>query len=102
VDPEDDVGIVTRTKAGRYCVEVQLVSGDPLHALWQLATLERELRPLEYSLVAMAREERSTWRELGEALGMSAQAVQERYGPAVKELLAGGGSRTVTTTRSSR
>lgn len=93
------MGIATRSKRGRYCVEVQLVQDDPLHALWQLASLERELRPLEYSLVTIAREDRATWREIGEALGMSAQAVQERYGPVVKQLRADVAAASVRSSR---
>ena len=34
-----------------------------------------------HGAVAAARQERATWREIGKALGVTAQAAQQRYGP---------------------
>ncbi len=58
------------------------VPSEPVQVLRELTLLRRErakLRDRERALVAAARREGVTWREVGVALGVSHQAVCKRF-----------------------
>jgi hypothetical protein len=56
---------------------------DPLSALADLRELRTELEQWQAVYVRRARRHGSSWTEIGYHLGVSAQAVQKRYGAAV-------------------
>lgn len=59
-------------------------TSDPLAQLAILADLQTELRAVLVWKVAEAREQSSTWGDIGDALSVSQQAAWERFGKASK------------------
>ncbi|HEY7339694.1 MAG TPA: hypothetical protein VH591_02335 [Ktedonobacterales bacterium] len=57
----------------------QLIADDPLTALSLITELRSEIAQREREAVMRALEEH-TWREVGEALGVSKQAAFQRFG----------------------
>jgi len=58
---------------------LQLIADDPLTALSLITELRSEIAQREHEAVMRALEEH-TWREVGEALGVSKQAAFQRFG----------------------
>jgi ATP/maltotriose-dependent transcriptional regulator MalT len=58
-----------------------------LHALSQLADLGERVEWAMLSVIGEARTEGVTWAALGDALGVTKQAAQQRFAPYVKEAL---------------
>jgi len=58
-----------------------------LHALGQLADLGERVEWAMLSVIGEARTEGVTWAAIGEALGVTKQAAQQRFAPYVKEAL---------------
>jgi len=64
--------------------------GDPpglLHALGQLADIGERIEWAMLSLIGEARCQGVTWQAIGEALGVTKQAAQQRFAPYVKQAL---------------
>lgn len=59
-----------------------------LHALGRLADLGERVEWAMLSVVGEARTEGVTWAAIGEALGVTKQAAQQRFAPYVREALA--------------
>lgn len=75
-------GLVTET-GGR-------PEGDPedlLHALGRLADLGERVEWAMLSVIGEARTKGVTWAAIGEALGVTKQAAQQRFAPYVREAL---------------
>jgi hypothetical protein len=58
-----------------------------LHALGQLADLGERVEWAMLSVIGEARTNGVTWAAIGEALGVTKQAAQQRFAPYVKEAL---------------
>lgn len=58
-----------------------------LHALTQLADLGERVEWAMLSVIGEARTEGVTWAAIGDALGVTKQAAQQRFAPYVKEAL---------------
>jgi hypothetical protein len=56
---------------------------DPLHALASARELLREIDLGVSSAVRMAHRDGWTWADIGQCLGISRQAVQQRFGPLI-------------------
>jgi hypothetical protein len=56
------------------------VTGEPLVAIRALTTIEVEARRVLGEMVGEARKANHTWAEIAEALGVSRQAAQARFG----------------------
>jgi transcriptional regulator of acetoin/glycerol metabolism len=54
--------------------------GDPAQGLQAVVVLRRMADRLEQSHVAAARGQGWTWQQIGDALGVSRQAVHKKYG----------------------
>jgi len=66
------------------------VGGDPpglLHALGQLADIGERIEWAMLSLIGEARCQGVTWKAIGDALGVTKQAAQQRFAPYVKQAL---------------
>jgi len=66
------------------------VDGSPaslLHALTQLADLGERVEWAMLSVIGEARTEGVTWGAIGDALGVTKQAAQQRFAPYVKQAL---------------
>lgn len=66
------------------------VGGDPpalLHALGQLADVGERVEWAMLSLIGEARCQGVTWKAIGEALGVTKQAAQQRFAPYVQQAL---------------
>ena len=66
------------------------LDGSPpslLHGLSQLADLGERVEWAMLSVIGEARSEGVTWAAIGEALGVTKQAAQQRFAPYVKEAL---------------
>jgi hypothetical protein len=63
-----------------------------LHALAQLADLGERVDWAMLSVIGEARTAGVTWAAIGEALGVTKQAAQQRFAPYVKEALARAGA----------
>jgi hypothetical protein len=61
--------------------------GSLLHALAQLADLGERVEWAMLSVIGEARTGGVTWAAIGEALGVTKQAAQQRFAPYVKEAL---------------
>jgi len=75
-------GLVTQTGGS--------VDGSPeslLHALTQLADLGERVEWAMLSVIGEARTGGVTWAAIGDALGVTKQAAQQRFAPYVKEAL---------------
>jgi ATP/maltotriose-dependent transcriptional regulator MalT len=59
-----------------------------LHALSQLADLGERIEWAMLSVIGEARTSGVTWAAIGEALGVTKQAAQQRFAPYVKQALA--------------
>lgn len=55
-------------------------AGGPVERLQAVAELNRELRRTESALVRHARGQGLSWEAIAQALGVSRQAVHQRYG----------------------
>ena len=60
-------------------ISIERLSSDPLAALRELAAGEAQLDRLRREHVAAARAEGASWGEVGQALGVSEDAVLEYY-----------------------
>jgi hypothetical protein len=69
---------------GRSWEEIGRTIDLPLRGLREVTELRRTLDCLERELVTAARRNRSTWEEIGGALGISRQAAHARHRPFVK------------------
>jgi hypothetical protein len=58
-----------------------------MHALSQLADLGERVEWAMLSVIGEARTEGVTWAAIGEALGVTKQAAQQRFAPYVREAL---------------
>jgi hypothetical protein len=58
------------------------VTSEPLVAIRALATIEVEAKTVLAEMVSEAREANHTWAQIAEALGVSRQAAQARFGAA--------------------
>jgi hypothetical protein len=58
------------------------ITTEPLVAIRALATIEVEAKKVLADMVAEAREANHTWAQIAEALGISRQAAQARFGGA--------------------
>jgi hypothetical protein len=56
------------------------VTGEPLVAIRALTTIEAEARKVLAEIVVEARKTGSTWAQIAEAVGISRQAAQARFG----------------------
>ena len=56
------------------------VTSDPLVAIRALTTIEVEARKVLFEMVAEARKNNHTWPQIAEALGVTRQAAQARFG----------------------
>ena len=56
------------------------VTGEPLVAIRALSTIEVEARKVLAEMVEEARKANHTWAQIAEALGISRQAAQARFG----------------------
>lgn len=61
-------------------------SAGPLEGLQAASALRRLAERLEAAQVAHARRVGWSWQDIAEVLGVSRQAVHQRYGPAEKDL----------------
>ena len=68
-------------------VAVELRSLDPLGRLRGLRAVDRQLDLWQRETIAQARHQGASWSEIGEALGVSKQAVWKLYNEDVRELL---------------
>ncbi len=68
------------SQAAAEAVYLLRVTNEPLVALRALSTIESEARKVMAEMVREAREQGRTWEEISEALGVSRQAVQARFG----------------------
>jgi hypothetical protein len=57
-------------------------NGDLLDMLGALRTVELAVSAARRAVVAEAREAGTTWEEIGDALGITRQAAQQRFGQA--------------------
>jgi hypothetical protein len=69
---------------GRSWEEIARSFDFPLRGLREVTELRQALNALERELMIAARRNRSTWAEIGDALGISRQAAYARYRPLVK------------------
>ena len=58
------------------------VTSEPLVAIRALSTIELEAKKVLAEMVAEAREANHTWAQIAEALGVTRQAAQARFGVA--------------------
>jgi hypothetical protein len=70
----------------RSLLRSSLADGDPARRLSSLATLQSELEELETQAAADALRSGMSWRQIGEALGISKQAAHHRHSKGVSEL----------------
>ena len=56
------------------------VTGEPLVAIRALSTIEFEARKVVVEMVAEARKAGHTWAQVAEAVGITRQAAQARFG----------------------
>jgi hypothetical protein len=61
-------------------LEVMKSPAGALAQLWTVASAEKTLEAMKRELVQEARREGCTWEMIGRELGISKQAVQQRYG----------------------
>ena len=66
-----------------YGLELERRLELPLRGLRELNELRASLDRVERELVALARTNRSSWEEIGSALGISRQAARSRHRPFV-------------------
>ena len=69
---------------GRSWDEIARSFDFPLRGLREVTEVRQSLNRLEREFVIAARRNRSTWAEIGEALGISRQAAYARHRPFVK------------------
>ena len=91
-DRGPDKALATVVRALRGLVAETGGAADPtppalLHALGQLADLGERVEWAMLSVVGEARAAGVTWAAIGEALGVTKQAAQQRFAPYVKEAL---------------
>jgi hypothetical protein len=58
---------------------LRITSGGPTVALMALAALRRHVDDLEHEVIALARADCWSWRNIGAVLGRSPSAVHERF-----------------------
>lgn len=75
-------GLVAET-GGKVGAEPEML----LHALGQLADLGERVEWAMLSVIGEARTKGVTWAAIGEALGVTKQAAQQRFAPYVKQAL---------------
>ncbi len=83
----DDLRHTVAAKLTENDADLQTLATPPSErdALAYVAALARTARLVEDSIrahVAIARDEDATWQRIGDALGVSKQAAQQRYGSA--------------------
>jgi hypothetical protein len=91
-DRGTDRALATVVRSVRSLVAETGGSADPsreslLHALTQLADLGERVEWAMLSVIGEARTAGVTWSAIGEALGVTKQAAQQRFAPYVKEAL---------------
>lgn len=91
-DRGDDPALATVVRGLRALVRdgSGQAGGDPpglLYALGQLADVGERVEWAMLSLIGEARCQGVTWQAIGEALGVTKQAAQQRFAPYVKQAL---------------
>lgn len=89
-DRGEDAALATVVRGLRELVRDGPTGGDPpglLHALGQLADLGERVEWAMLSLIGEARCQGVTWKAIGEALGVTKQAAQQRFAPYVQQAL---------------
>lgn len=88
-DRGEDAALATVVRGVRELVRGSAgpAGSDPpglLHALGQLADIGERVEWVMLSLIGEARCQGVTWKAIGEALGVTKQAAQQRFAPYVK------------------
>jgi len=68
-------------------VEIELGSSDPLDQLRGLRAADRQLDVWQRQTITRAREQGSSWSQIGDALGVTKQAAWALYNEGVREAL---------------
>ena len=88
--PDKALAGVVRTVRGLVAETGGSVDGSPpalLHALSQLADLGERVEWAMLSVIGEARTEGVTWSAIGDALGVTKQAAQQRFAPYVQKAI---------------
>jgi len=88
--PDRSLAAVIRSVRSTVAEAGETVTEDPeslLAALVQLAAIGERVDWALLSLVGEARSHGVSWSTIGDAIGVSKQAVQQRFGPYVKQAL---------------
>ena len=68
-------------------VEIELGSSDPIDQLRGLRAADRQLDVWQRQTITRAREQGSSWSQIGDALGVTKQAAWALYNEGVREAL---------------
>jgi hypothetical protein len=75
LSPEERDELVRRIYGGL----LRITSGGPAIALMAVASLRRHVDDLEHEVIALARADCWSWRDIGGVLGRSPSALHERF-----------------------